>query len=90
MLQSSDDLLAGRSLQIATEVNGSELSGGDTELARRQRVLAETASITRSIADAVTLKEGDIFLLSERGGLIPLGGPHGLGLYYHDCRYLNG
>jgi len=48
------------------------------------------ASITRSIADAVVVKDGDLFLLTERNGTIPMGREHGLGLYYHDCRFLNG
>jgi glycogen debranching enzyme len=34
------------------------------------------------------LKDGDLFLIFEPGGELPKGGSHGLGLYYHDCRYL--
>ncbi len=48
------------------------------------------ASVTRSIANAVVVKEGDVFFLSEPDGDVPLGGEHGFGLYYHDCRFLNG
>jgi len=48
------------------------------------------ASMTRSIATAVVVKDGDIFFLCEPNGDVPLGGEHGLGLYYHDCRFLNG
>ncbi len=47
-------------------------------------------SITRSIADAVTIKAGNVFFLAQPSGEVPLGGEHGYGLYYHDCRYLNG
>jgi glycogen debranching enzyme len=50
----------------------------------------DTPSVTRSIADAVVLKEGDLFLLTLPDGRIPLTRDHGFGLYYHDCRYLNG
>jgi glycogen debranching enzyme len=53
-------------------------------------VLRDTTSVTRSIATAIVVKEGDLFLLTEPGGFVPLSGPHGLGLYYRDCRYLNG
>lgn len=53
-------------------------------------LLQETPAITRSIADAVVIKQGDIFFLTNRDGNVPLLGPHGYGLYYHDCRYLNG
>lgn len=46
--------------------------------------------VKASIADAVVAKDEDIFLLSSPSGDVPLDGEHGLGLYYHDCRYLNG
>ncbi|HEU4792726.1 MAG TPA: glycogen debranching N-terminal domain-containing protein, partial [Nitrolancea sp.] len=53
-------------------------------------MLQETPAITRSISDAVVIKQGEIFFLTNRDGNVPLLGPHGFGLYYHDCRYLNG
>lgn len=46
--------------------------------------------VKESILDAVVAKDEDIFLLSRPSGDVPLAGEHGLGLYYHDCRYLNG
>ena len=48
------------------------------------------SSVTRSIADAIVIKAGDMFFLSEPNGRVPLGGTHDYGLYYHDCRFLNG
>jgi N-terminal domain of (some) glycogen debranching enzymes len=48
------------------------------------------SSVTRSIAHAIVLKDRDLFFLSEDDGSVPLKGDHGLGLYYHDCRYLSG
>ena len=63
----------------------------DAAQERKQRILTKgRPSITRSIADAVVIKDGDVFFLSEPGGDVPLGGEHGFGLYYHDCRFLNG
>lgn len=47
-------------------------------------------SLTRSIARALVLKHDDLFFLCQSDGSVPLKGEHGLGLYYHDCRYLNG
>jgi glycogen debranching enzyme len=44
----------------------------------------------RTLADALVIKSQDIFFLCERDGRVPVKGKHGLGLYYHDCRYLNG
>jgi glycogen debranching enzyme len=73
--------------------------GGDTrqdlspqeQQDRKQRVLAQgTPSIARSIAHAVVAKDGDIYFLTEPDGTVPLDRQHGFGLYYHDCRFLNG
>lgn len=47
-------------------------------------------SITRTIADAVVIKNENLFFLTKPDGIVPLEGTHGFGLYYHDCRYLNG
>ncbi len=57
----------------------------------KQRVLTQGApSVTGSIADAVVIKNGNLFFLTNSAGIAPLGGDHGFGLYYHDCRYLCG
>lgn len=57
----------------------------------KQRVLTQGApSVTGSIADAVVVKNWNLFFLSDRNGAVPLGGNHGFGLYYHDCRFLSG
>lgn len=58
---------------------------------RKERVQTHVrSSMTDSIAHAVVLKDGDLFFLTEPDGSVPLDGEHGLGLYYHDCRFLNG
>jgi glycogen debranching enzyme len=58
---------------------------------RKHRLQSDGRSaVTRSIAQAVVLKDRDLFFLSEEDGSVPLKGEHGLGLYYHDCRYLSG
>jgi N-terminal domain of (some) glycogen debranching enzymes len=44
----------------------------------------------RNVSRAVVLKNEDIFMLAEHGGAIPAGNQDGFGLYYHDCRYLDG
>lgn len=38
----------------------------------------------------MVIKHGDLFFLSEPDGSVPLSDGHGFGLYYHDCRFLNG
>ncbi|HEX7232040.1 MAG TPA: glycogen debranching N-terminal domain-containing protein, partial [Candidatus Binatia bacterium] len=58
---------------------------------RKRRLQTDgRSSVTRSISHAVVLKDRDLFFLSEEDGSVPLKGDHGLGLYYHDCRYLSG
>ena len=59
--------------------------------ARKQRVLTQhAAAIVAGIADAVVIKDDNVFFVCEPNGLVPLAAGHGLGLYYHDCRYLSG
>jgi glycogen debranching enzyme len=58
---------------------------------RKQRIQTHgRASVTRSIADAVVAKDGDIFFLTRPDGSVPMESNHGFGLYYNDCRYLDG
>jgi len=58
---------------------------------RKQRIQTHgRSSVTRSIAGAIVVKAGDMFFLSEPNGRVPLSDMHGYGLYYHDCRFLNG
>jgi glycogen debranching enzyme len=67
-----------------------QLSPGEVH-ERKQRILTHgTPSITSSIADAVVIKDENVFLVTSPDGGIPLGQGHGFGLYYHDCRYLRG
>src|SRR5262245_19748448 len=57
---------------------------------RKQRIQTHgRSSMTGSIAEAIVIKAGDMFFLSEPNGRVPLGDTHGYGLYYHDCRFLN-
>ena len=53
------------------------------EQERRERVLTQgKPSVTRSIAEAVVIKDGDLFFLSEPDARVPLDRRHGLGLYH--------
>lgn len=62
-----------------------------TQQERKERVLTQgTPSVVRSIADAVVIKDEGLFLLTTPDGRVPLQGEHGYGLYFHDCRFLNG
>jgi glycogen debranching enzyme len=46
--------------------------------------------VAHSIAQAVVIKHGNLFFLCPPEGEVPMSRDHGFGLYYHDCRYLNG
>jgi glycogen debranching enzyme len=58
---------------------------------RKEKILTQPdpAKIPTRV-EAVVLKQGDVFLLSNERGEIPWERPHALGLYYQDCRYLDG
>jgi len=47
-------------------------------------------TIKGSITDAIVLKNGNLFFLSQPDASVPLTRGHGFGLYYRDCRFLNG
>jgi hypothetical protein len=47
-------------------------------------------SDVESLADAIVIKNENVFFVARSDGGVPLKNSHGLGLYYHDCRYLNG
>ncbi len=46
------------------------------------------ATFVRSIADAIALKDRDLFMVTDSAGNVPAVPGHGLGLYLHDCRFL--
>ncbi len=57
---------------------------------RKEHILTKgVQSVAHSIANAVVIKHGNLFFLAPPDGEVPFSG-HGFGLYYHDCRYLNG
>ncbi|HKR78469.1 MAG TPA: glycogen debranching N-terminal domain-containing protein [Nitrospira sp.] len=58
---------------------------------RKEQVLTKgVPSVAHSIAKAVVIKHGNLFFLAPPEGEVPMPRGHGFGLYYHDCRYLNG
>lgn len=50
----------------------------------------KTHTLTRGIANAITIKDGELFMLTNEKGEIPLKTGHGLGVYLHDMRFLSG
>jgi glycogen debranching enzyme len=77
--------------QTAHAVQGKHHISAQEQQERKQRVLTPgTPAIVRSSASAVVSKDENIFFLTAPDGRVPLGDDHGFGLYYHDCRFLNG
>jgi glycogen debranching enzyme len=57
----------------------------------KERLLTQAdPSRVRETATAIVLKHGELFMLSTESGDIPWELPHGLGLFYEDCRFLDG
>jgi glycogen debranching enzyme len=57
----------------------------------REKILtqAHPAKIAKN-TDAVVLKQASLFLVASEDGNVPFDLPHGFGLFFKDCRYLNG
>ncbi len=45
--------------------------------------------LVRDIRDALVIREGGVFLLTDTGGNVPPNNPNGFGLYHADTRYLS-
>jgi glycogen debranching enzyme len=43
-----------------------------------------------NIANAIVIKDADVFLLCQNDAGLPVDDDQGFGLYYHDCRFLKG
>lgn len=59
----------------------------------KDKLLTRSApSAVASISDAVVIKNADVFFLCDGSGDVPIDPDReaGLGLYYHDCRFLSG
>ncbi|MCL4367825.1 MAG: amylo-alpha-1,6-glucosidase [Actinobacteria bacterium] len=57
---------------------------------RPESALRSVPAKTPGIDDLITTKNGNLFFLSRMNGDVPLSGDHAAGLYYHDCRFLDG
>jgi len=56
----------------------------------KKALLPETEPmLIRDIRDALVVREGDVFLLTDTAGNVPPNNPNGFGLYHADTRYLS-
>jgi glycogen debranching enzyme len=71
------------------EEEGKQALAQEQESNKHAVITYTHASTTRSIANAILLKDQEIFCISMPDGQIPILPGHAYGLYYNDCRYLN-
>src|SRR6188768_3049643 len=57
---------------------------------RKETLTKERPAKADSLADAIVIKNENVFFVARPDGNVPLMNSHGMGLYYHDCRYVNG
>ena len=57
---------------------------------KTQRKHARQEADPSNVANAVVIKDEDLFFLADQTGDVPLDNDQGFGLYYHDCRFLEG
>lgn len=50
----------------------------------------QMSEVPHSIAQAIIIKDEDLFFVTDPDGELPLNNREGFGLYYHDCRFLDG
>lgn len=63
----------------------------DSSHSLRWRMLPEgEPRVIADIRDALIIREGDLFLLTDDEGHVEMGNDNGLGLYHLDTRYLSG
>jgi glycogen debranching enzyme len=71
-------------------LQAAERSDSDHEKQREETLTKGRPTTVESLADAVVCKNENVFFVARPDGNVPLKDSHGLGLYYHDCRYVNG
>jgi len=79
-------LTPSKSAHLSANRRGEHKSRGSRKHARTQRA----GRGPDNVAQAVVIKDEDVFFLCDRNGNVPLGNEQGFGLYYHDCRFLQG
>src|SRR5579884_2473324 len=65
-------------------------SGPLTPSGRPYRVTHRGPTPSGGLAEAIVIKDGELFFLADAAGSVPFQEGHAFGLYFHDCRYLNG
>ncbi len=59
-------------------------------MAKSKKRSSSGSAEPHNIAQAVVIKDDDLFFVADTDGQLPLDNRDGFGLYYHDCRFLDG
>ena len=71
--------------------SGTLLQAAESKDERRKETLTKARPTTAdSLADAIVVKNENVFFVARPDGNVLLSESHGMGLYYRDCRYVNG
>lgn len=71
--------------------SGTLLHAAESKDDRRKETLTkERPAAADSLADAIVIKNENVFFVAQPDGNVPMRAAHGMGLYYRDCRYVNG
>jgi glycogen debranching enzyme len=67
------------------------LHAADRKEGQREETLTKgRPTSAESLSAAIVMKHESLFFVAQPDGDVPFTDSHGLGLYYHDCRYMNG
>jgi glycogen debranching enzyme len=78
------------SCHVARPSHEREVTGASEDKSRERTLTQPHPAKVRKNTDAVVLKQGGVFLVTTDGGDIPVDLPHGFGLFFNDCRFLDG
>jgi glycogen debranching enzyme len=74
----------------ATKKRDERLSDEEKEERKLHVNSSHIASLAGSIANSLAVKDENVYFVSQPDSRVPLEGYHGYGLFFNDCRYLNG
>ncbi len=66
------------------------LEPSEREEIREAWDIHKTHTLSDSIINKMVIRDGELTLVMQEDGEIPIRENYGYGLYYHDCRYLSG
>ena len=75
-------------LKSSSASHGQPPSNETSQEVRRLQGMEPVRALT--FDDAIVLKDGNLLFITDADGMVPIKDEHDFGLYYQDCRILNG